>query len=152
MRKTVIIFILLILGGGSIYYLMNADKVQMEIINLALNEDKQKLTGLVKLFIEDIRFKDFEKAASYHSPEDQKKVDIPKLIERMFKVKPEFLDIMEYEVTDVELDRTGTRARVKVLTKVRVLNTDEIREPEAIFYWQKDDQGVWRMKLESSLR
>ena len=103
-------------------------------------------------FMEDLRFKDFEKAASYHHPEDREKVDIPRLIERLFKIKPEFLDIMDYRILDSALDSSGTRARVKVKAKVHVLNRDDIREPEFILYYHKDPDGNWYMELESSLR
>ena len=74
-------------------------------------------------FMEDIQFKDFDKAATYHDPEDQKKHDIPKLIERLFKIKPELLDIMEYKIMESTLDSSGNRGRVKVQTKVHRLNT-----------------------------
>ena len=56
-----------------------------------------------------MQFKDFGKAATYHSEEDQESVDIPKLLERLFKIKPEFLDIMKYEITDVDIDKNGIR-------------------------------------------
>ena len=99
----------------------------------------------------DTQFKDFVKAATYHTPEDQEQVDIPHLIERLFKIKPEFLDIMKYEITDVDIDKSGTRARVKTHSIVKVLNTDKIEEPDIIFYWHKQD-GQWYMQLESSLQ
>lgn len=102
-------------------------------------------------FLEDIRFKDFAKAARYHSIEEQKVVDIPQLIENIFKVKPELLDIMRYEVLSVELDSTQTRGRVKTRTVIKLLNTDEIREPEIIFFWDKHPQQGWVMRLQSSL-
>ncbi len=103
-------------------------------------------------FMEDIRFKDFQKAASYHHPEDREKVDIPKLIERLFKIKPEFLDIMDYQVLTSSLDSSKTRARVKLKAKVNLLNSDKIREPEFILYYHKRSDGNWYMELESSLR
>lgn len=103
-------------------------------------------------FLEDIKFKDFQKAASYHSSEDRKKVNVSRLIGKMFMVKPELLDIMSYEILRIELDRSKTRARVHTRTKVKLLNTKEIREPELIFYWHKDPNEGWVMKLESSLR
>ena len=102
-------------------------------------------------FLEDIRFKDFDKAASYHTQADQEKVDIPYLIERLFEIKPEMLDIMRYEITSVELDRSGLRGRVKTHTVAKCLNTDEIKNVDIIYYWMKDPQEGWCMKLESSL-
>ena len=103
-------------------------------------------------FLEDIKFKDFDKAASYHSAEDRKDVNIAKLIERMFQVKPEFLDILRYKIVKSEIDSSGDRGRVLTRTVVKVLNTGEIKEPEIIFYWQQDPTEGWVMKLESSLK
>jgi hypothetical protein len=101
--------------------------------------------------MEDIKFKDFNKAASYHSPEDQEEVDIPKLMERLFKIKPELLDVMEYSILDSTLDSTGTRGRVKMKAKVNVLNSGKIKNPEFILYYKKEGDE-WFMELESSLR
>jgi ribosomal protein L23 len=102
-------------------------------------------------FLEDLQFKDFDKAASYHSTEDRKKVNISKMIERLFAVKPEFLDIMRYEVKSVDIDRSGDRAKVKTKTVIKVLNTSKIEEPEVLLYWRKDPKEGWVMMLESSL-
>ncbi|RMH70066.1 MAG: hypothetical protein D6675_10565 [Gemmatimonadetes bacterium] len=153
MRKTVLFFIMLVVIGGGIYLFTGKfSGVDLGLLQFVFSEDKKVLAELTEQFFEDIRFKDFEKAASYHSQEDQERVNIPKLIERMFKIKPEVLDIMHYEVTDVELDKSGYRARVHVISTVKMLNTDNVKEPEVIIYWQKDDQGTWHMKLESSLK
>ena len=78
-------------------------------------------------------------------------MDIANLIEQLFHIKPEFLDIMKYEITDVDVDKSGTRARVKTHATIKLLNTEEIKEPDVIFYWHKIDDR-WYMKLESSLQ
>lgn len=114
--------------------------------------DTKLLRNRTTDFLEDIQFKDFDKAASYHSTEDRKKVDISRLIERLFAVKPEFLDIMRYEIKTVDIDRSGDRAKVITHTVVKVLNTGKIREPEVIFYWRRDPKEGWVMMLESSLQ
>lgn len=103
-------------------------------------------------FLEDIKFKDFTKAASYHSSEDRKDLDIPNMIERIFAIKPEFLDILRYKVVKSEIDSTGDRGRVLTETTVKYLNSGEIRDTEVIYYWYKDPTEGWVMKLESSLR
>lgn len=114
------------------------------------NSEKSKLQDLMISFLEDIQFKDFQKAASYHSSEDQKNANIPKLIEEKFKIKPELMDIREYQIEDVDIDRSGNRARIRTMTHVKILNSDELRDIESIFYWHKTD-GVWNMQLKSSL-
>lgn len=115
------------------------------------NEDTRLLTKQSINFLEDLQFKDFEKAATYHSTEDRKNVDIAEEIERIFLVKPEFLDIMRYEIKKVEIDRSGDRAKVKTHTVIKLLNTGQVKEPEVMLYWHKDPKEGWVMKLRSSL-
>ena len=104
-------------------------------------------------FWEDIQFKDFNNAARYHDPSTQDEVDIPFLLERLFAVKPELLDVMEYEVVFADVDSSGLRARVKTRIKVKELARGKIREQEIILYFQRKDPGSdWYMVLESSLR
>lgn len=115
------------------------------------NSDTSQLERLALKFFEDLRFKDFQHAASYHSSEERKKVNIPKLIEDWFAIKPEQLDIMRYDVQKVDIDSTGNRGKVKVKAVIKILNTDEIRQPEVMLYWFKDPTEGWVMELESSL-
>jgi hypothetical protein len=104
-------------------------------------------------FWEDIQFKDFEAAAEYHAPESQDTVDIPYLLERLFLVKPEFLDIMSYEVVMADIDSTGNRGRVKTRIKCKELVHNSIRDREIMLYFQRvDATAPWYMELESSLR
>ena len=79
---------------------------------LPLGGDRGALRQTTQSFLEDIQFKDFDKAASYHAPERREDVDIPFLIQRLFLQKPESLDIMDYEIVFADLDSTATRARV----------------------------------------
>jgi hypothetical protein len=151
MKKSLIILIVILALGAFFALFSTKFGVKLGGFQISLNNDKQALEKYALSFLEDIKFKDFKKAATYHSEEDQKKVDIPKLIERLFQVKPEFLDIMKYEITDIDIDASGSRARVKTHTTIKILNSKEIKEPEVILYWQKDKQGQWYMKLESSL-
>lgn len=112
-------------------------------------------------FLEDIQFKDFDKASTYHLKKTQKKRDIPKLIQRVFQVRHEILDIMRFEVTEVDLDRSGARARVRTKVWLRVLGDSRLtaeensrRQTEILFYWFRDSSVTppkWNMELESSL-
>ncbi len=150
MRKSGIIFIILLLLGAGFYLFVSKYEIQLGPLLWKFNKDKGGVHELTTNFLEDIQFKDFEKAATYHTKEDQTSVNIPELIERLFQIKPEFLDIMNFEVTNVDVDRSGERARVKTHTTVKILNTDEIKELDIIFYWHKQN-GKWYMNLESSL-
>lgn len=122
-------------------------------LGLPIGGDEAKLRSMSLSFWEDIQFKDFDHAASYHAPELQDTVDIPFLIQRLFKVKPEVLDLMEYEVVFVDIDSSGLRARVKTRLKVKFLGNGKIQEKEILLYFHRDDaSSPWFMKLEDSLR
>ena len=67
-------------------------------LGLALGGDRAALRKIALSFLEDIQFKDFVGAASYHAPDIRDSVDIAFIIQRLFTVRPEALDIMDYEV------------------------------------------------------
>jgi hypothetical protein len=122
-------------------------------LGLALGGDRGEVRRLALSFLEDIQFKDFVSAASYHAPELQESVDIPFLIQRLFQVKPEALDIMDYEVVLAELDSSDLRARVKTRVTVRFLLNERVEERDLMLYFERDGlDAPWHMKLEDSLR
>ena len=149
MKRSTLLLALVLLG--IFLFLARDARLGGDLFSGLFSGELTELSKRSLSFMEDLRFKDFEKAASYHRPEDRERADIPRLIERLFKIKPEFLDIMDYQVLDSSLDSSGRRARVKLKAKVHLLNSDEIREPEFILYYHKDDAGQWYMELESSL-
>lgn len=148
MKKILLLFLLLSVGAVALF----AAKGHSPVAFTARSRDEADVQRLTGSFFEDLKFKDFTRAASYHSAEVRKKVNIPELIERLFQVKPEFLDIMRYDVRAPEVDSTGRRARAKVHCVIKVLNANEIKEPDVIIYWFKDPTEGWIMELESSLR
>lgn len=104
-------------------------------------------------FMEDIQFKDFEKAASYHDPKARQSVDIPFLLRRLFQVKPEALDLMDFEVVFCKVDSSGDRARVKMRVKAKLLANGAIRDQELMLFFRRTDgEEGWYMELEDSLR
>jgi hypothetical protein len=149
MKKSTVAFVLVAFAVGG--YILYDSQWGRSVLMGFFSEDLARIEEISLAFMEDIKFKDFNKAASYHSPEDQEKVDIPKLMERLFKIKPELLDVMEYTILDSTLDSTGTRGRVKMKAKVNVLNSGKIKNPEFILYYKKEGDE-WFMELESSLR
>lgn len=153
MKKIIAIFTVLVVAAFALLYFSSGQADLGAASNFAqlASKDVRLLRESTIDFLEDLQYKDFDKAASYHLSAERTKVDIPMMIERLFAVKPEFLDIMRYEVKKVEIDRSGDRAKVFTHTVVKVLNTGKIREPEVIFYWHKDPKEGWVMKLESSL-
>ena len=122
-------------------------------LGLPLGGDRGELRRTTRSFIEDIQFKDFKRAATYHEPEKQSRIDIPFIIQRLFMIKPEALDIMSCEIVFAELDSTGNRGRVKARVKAKELGRGDIRTQEFILYYERAGRGdPWYMKLEDSLR
>ncbi len=122
-------------------------------LGLPLGGDRGLLRRIALDFMEDIQFKDFEAAASYHAPDLIESVDIPFLIQRLFQVKPEALDIMDYEIVFADIDSSDLRARVKVRVRAKLLLNERIEEREFVLYFDRDDpSSPWYMKLEDSLR
>lgn len=151
MKKVLIIFVVLIALAMGLLYISNPGTNLGESLNQVASEDVKFLRQRSIDFLEDVQFKDFKKAGSYHSFADRDKVDVAKLIEKIYQVPPEFMDIMRYEIKEVDIDRTGDRARVKTKTVIKMLNTGKIQEPDVILYWHRDPEEGWIMKLESSL-
>lgn len=150
MRKASLILVAVALVATALIVVVSRPAV---FDRLGLGGDAGKLRLITQSFLEDIQFKDFKKAASYHSPDDQKTVDIPYLLERLFGIKPEQLDIMSYEIVFADLDSSGLRGRVKSLIKVKILVNSEIHDRELMLYYHRDTpQAPWYMRLESSLR
>lgn len=147
-----LVLVLLLALGGAGYWFFTFGPAAHAPIGVVLNPEARKLGALARSFLEDIKFKDFKAAAQYSTPEDRDKADIPKLIERLFQVKPELLQIDNIELMAVDVDSTGKRARTKLKTDVKLLNTNELRHPEILLYWKEGDGGKWFMDLASSLQ
>jgi hypothetical protein len=150
MVKLVLVLVLA-LGGAGWWFFAFGPAAHAPVAVL-LNPETRKLGQLSRAFLEDVKFKDFKAAARYSTPEDREKADIPALIERLFQVKPELLQIDNIEVVAADVDSTGQRARTKLKTDVKLLNTNELRHPEILLYWKKAERGAWFMDLASSLK
>lgn len=150
--KLIALAVLLGLGGGYLA-VAHLSGGAFPTPGLPLGGDTGQLRRTTLLFWEDIQFKDFERAATYHAPDKQDSVDIPYLIQRLFLQRPEMLDIMGYEIVLAEVDSTGLRARVKTRVKVKDLATERIVEREVmLFYHRAAPEEPWAMELEDSLR
>ncbi|MBA2664954.1 MAG: hypothetical protein H0U74_21880 [Bradymonadaceae bacterium] len=100
------------------------------------NSDRRMVEELSKRFVEDLQFKDFRSSSLYHHRLEQSRVDIGRALERLFMVKPEMLDIIDYRVVRAEIDSTDNRARVLVNARFRRLNMkDEAEEADLMLYW-----------------
>jgi hypothetical protein len=153
MKKAVTALLVLALLLGGYLGVAHVSGGAFSTLGLALGGDRGALRRVALSFLEDIQFKDFVSAASYHSPDTRDGIDIPFLIQRLFTVRPEALDIMDYEVVFAEIDSGGLRARVKLRVKVKLLLNALINEREVILYFQRESvDDPWYMQLEDSLR
>lgn len=153
MKKWLVLAGLLVTGGGGYLAAAHLSGGALATLGLPLGGDLGWLRRTTMSFWEDIQFKDFKRAASYHTSDRQDLVDIPHLIERLFGMKPEGLDIMSYEIVLAEIDSTGLRARVKTRIKVKVLLLEEIKSQELMLFFHRETvDSPWYMELETSLR
>lgn len=120
-------------------------------VGFSWDPTRQQVEALTRKFQDDIRFKDFARASTYHTASDQAAVNIPALIESKFGIKPEELDFQEARIARIDVDPDGRRAKALVVWHTRLLNTKEIRDVEGTVYWQKAADGRWYMQLRSSL-
>lgn len=143
----------LLLGAGAYLGVAHLSGGAYPTFGLPLGGESGELRRISLSFWEDIQFKDFERAATYHPPELQDQVDIPYLLQRLFVVRPEMLDILEYEVVMVDIDSSGDRARVRTRLKVKELARGKVREKQVMLYFRRDGpEAPWTMRLEDSLR
>ena len=113
-------------------------------------DDKREIRDKTIRFFECLKFKEFKEASAFHSEEDQKAADIPSMIENLFQVPPEYLDIQDIALMYVEIDSSGILAKSKTRCHAKELNTGQEKDHEVILYWKKEaDQ--WFLKLRSSL-
>lgn len=153
MNRTGLVVLGLVLAGGAYVAAAHFSGGAFPTPGLPVGGELGHLRRQTLSFWEDVQFKDFDRAASYHAPEVRETVDIPFLLERLFLVKPEALDIMEYEVVLADIDSSELRARVKTRLKVKELVRESIREREVMLYWTRETaSSPWFMNLESSLR
>lgn len=146
------ILIFLVLAGsylGAVHFSGGA----FYSFGLPLGGERAQLRQIAGAFMEDIQFKDFNKAASYHAPEAIDGVDIPYLLQRLFLQRPESLDIMSYEVVSCKMDSTELRGRTKLRMKAKSLINKEIRNQDFMLFFHRENlNSPWYMELESSLR
>lgn len=107
-------------------------------LNNPFDSDSGFVREISLKFMEDLQFKDFRSSSLYHHKLERDRVDIGQTLEKLFMIKPEFLDLMSYRIAKIEVDSSGDRARVLVNTKFKRLNMNsKPEEGEIILYWMK---------------
>jgi hypothetical protein len=147
-----VLWLVLVALAVGVYFFFSHGNRANAPLGVLLNAQTREVTELGRQFMEAVQYKDFKAAAALSPPEDREKADIPKLIERLFLVKPEQLQIDKVQLLVADVDSTGKRARTKFGTDVKLLNTQELRHPEVMLYWRKAVDGHWYMDLASSLQ
>ena len=158
--KAIIAVILFVLVAAAAGVWITQNGISVGDVDIGGSE-RRWLSAQTYDFLEDLQFKDFDKASTYHLKSTQEKRDIPSLIQRAFGVKHEMLDIVRFEILEVDLDRSKTRGRIRTKVWFRLLGDREItknensrRDMELLFYWFKDTSKTpasWTMELASSL-
>jgi hypothetical protein len=144
--------LVLVLLGIFVYSQCTHYGIVLGPFRLTLTPERLEVEVSMRRFLEDIQFKDFTHAATFHTAEDRKLRNIPQLIEDKFKIKPELMDIRDFEILRVEPMSTGQRAKVLTKVFVKVLNINEpVKEMDAVFFFKKQPDGKWYMDLQSSL-
>ncbi|MDP6114480.1 MAG: hypothetical protein QGG53_21670 [Planctomycetota bacterium] len=142
--KKVLVTILVVAVATGVGYLFYSGKVP------GLQNDRQIIIQQTKRFFECVQFKEYAEAGNFHNAADRKDANIPKMIESLFKIPPEQLDIQEYNIVFGEVDTSGLLGRVNTRCVVRTLNVNDVQKPEIILYWKKEGEN-WYLKLLSSL-
>lgn len=138
------------LSAGTFFYI-NIKYNNMPLSTL-ISSDISEIATQSLQFMEDVKFKDFVSAGKKSIPEHLQKYNVPMLIESLFQVKPELLDIQKTKVISTEKDSTGNRAKIQLETEVKLLNTNEFRKPIVMLYWKKQPDGKWYLDLASSIK
>lgn len=129
MRKSTVISIMAIatVGLGAWVFLANP-----------FSADSGLVRNASLAFMEDLQFKDFRSSSLYHHELERDRVDIGRTLEKLFLVKPELLDIIDYRIAKLDIDKSGDRARVLVRSRYKRLNYDEKpQDGEILLYWIK---------------
>lgn len=148
MKKLAAGFLLLAVAAGAVFLARQKGVVLPAALG---GGDKAVLEKKSMRFIECLNFKDFRCAAAFHTEQDLKeKPDLPKMLENFFLIPPESLDVQDSRVDYVELDSTGSRAKVKTTTTVRILNKNETQKPEIMLYWKRLGDN-WYLDLRTTL-
>jgi len=142
--------LLLVVLGLAVY--MDSSRYGLSVGGavLALDGDRFEIDRRTRRFLEDLKYKDFDHAATFHTPEEREEFDIAAMIEKKFYVKPEHLDIRHFEILRVDVSDSGDRGKAVIKATVKLLNLGKIKDAEAVFYWKKVE-GTWYQELRSSL-
>lgn len=151
MRIFVVLALLLTLAGGTLFYLQSSPAGQAPLGTI-FSKDAQEIVKMGQKFMESIQYKDFKSASQFSLPEQKASLDIPVLIERLFQVKPEMMDMNNVQVISHDFDTSGDRARLRMRADVKFLNSNELRKPEILLYFKKMPDGKWYMDFASSIK
>jgi wobble nucleotide-excising tRNase len=84
-----------------------------------------------------LHFRDLAKASQAFAPAEQNVEAVQAFLQRVFNANADQLDLTECNVDNIEMDSTGTRARVKLRVKAKNLTTGKVLQPEILIFFKR---------------
>lgn len=125
---------------------------EVPTLGLPIGGARAELRTLTMSFWEDIKFKDYKKAASYQAETKRSESSISALVEQVFGLPAQSVDLMEFSVVEAELDSTGNRARLKSRVKAKDLVKGKVHTREVMHFFHRDTpQAAWVLDLDHTV-
>lgn len=144
MKKVLAVLVAVLVVGGIALAGLQPWGFSLFGVEYAWSPEYRAVQQLGRDFMEDIQFKDWKRAASYHTWAEKQEADIPEQIRKLFGIKPEQLHIENVRLMGVDISEDGLRARTRFKAHVEVLNTtqkeeeeNKNRDMEINLYWQR---------------
>ena len=118
-----LLVLVVVAAGIGLYFCADRYGVRVGSYALVLDPDRDVIHRNTRRFLEDLQFKDFKHAGTFHTEKEQSERNIPELIEKKFAIKPELLDIRHFEVLRIDISDDGDRAKSVSNVTVKFLNT-----------------------------
>ena len=101
-------------------------------VEFAWSPEYREVQQLGRQFMEDIEFKDWDRAASYHTWAEKQEADIPEQIRRLFGIKPEQLHIENVRLMGVDISEDEAKSLAN--SSEAVQRTLDGKAPRKVIY------------------
>lgn len=149
MKWIITLLVVIILCAGGYFIAAYLSGGSLPTYGLVMGGERGAARQVVLKFWEDIKFDDPKSAAKLMMPDAQDSALVSTFLSKLFHVQPEKLDIVSYKIIAVEIDSTGSRARVKNSILAKNLTSQEAVNTEAMLFLRKVDNN-WYLDLGSS--
>jgi hypothetical protein len=141
MKRLFIVLVLILVAAAATYVVFaHLSGGSLPTLGLPLGGEKAVVRERVLSFLEDLRFRDEARAATYF---ETRTSDRPgdEFLSHIFNSGSERLDLESYEILDIELDRKAMRARVRVRLRVTTPLQKAPIEHDALLIVRKNLSG-----------